>query len=157
VFRTLLRDLGYIPPAVSEFKPDDAVLEAEARIFARYLVGRTPAPDLVARYRDANRALWSGAPGPGDAERLAFVRRHPWSVGPLDAAAALLDPAGQLRSKVLVAAAILEATPAHADDFLPRAVSVAALFWRLAVSGTAAVALAFLGVLLWPLAGRSRR
>ena len=136
--------------------PDDAVLEAEARILGRYLVGRTPAPELVARYRDASRALWQGAPGPGDAERLAFVRRHSWSVGPLDAAAALLDPGGQLRSKVLVMAAILEATTVHADDFLPRSVSLGALFWRLAVSGTMAVALAVLGALLWPLAGRSR-
>ena len=136
--------------------PDHTVLEAEARIFGRYLVGRTPTPDIVARYCDASRALWQGAPGPGDAERLAFVRRHPWSVGPLDAAAALLDPGGQLRSKVLVTAAILEATPAHADDFLPRSVSVPALFWRLAVSGTVAFALAMLGALLWPLAGRSR-
>jgi hypothetical protein len=135
---------------------DDSVLEAEARIFGRYLVGRTPTADVVARYCAASRALWPGAPGPGDAERLAFVRRHPWSVGPLDGAAALLDPGGQLRSKVLVAAAILETTPAHADDFLPRSLSVPALFWRLAVSGTTAVALAVLGALLWPLAGRSR-
>ena len=140
----------------SEAVPDDAVLEAEARIFGRYLVGRTPTPDIVARYCDASRALWQGAPSPGDAERLAFVRRHPWSAGPLDAAAALFDPGGQLRGKVLVAAAILETTPAHADDFLPRSVSVAALFWRLAVSGTTAIALAVLGGLLWPLAGRSR-
>jgi hypothetical protein len=77
-------------------------------------------------------------------------------VGPLDAAAALLDPGGQLRSRVLVMAALLEATTAHADDFLPRTLSVPALLWRLAVSGTLAVAHALLGVLLWPLAGRSR-
>jgi hypothetical protein len=141
-------------PAVSEVMPDDSVLEAEARIFARYLVGRTPAPEVVARYRDASRALWPEAPGPGDARRLAFVRRHPWSVGPLDAAAALLDPAGQLRSKVLVTAAILETTTAHADDFLPRTLRLPALFWRLAVSGTVAVFEALFGALLWPLAGR---
>lgn len=132
------------------------MLEAEARIFGRYLVGRTPTPDIVARYCDASRTLWPGEPDPGDAERLAFVKRHPWSVGPLDAAAALLDPSGQLRGKVLVTAAILETTTAHADDFLPGSVSVRALLWRLAVSGTLAVALAVLGALLWPLAGRSR-
>lgn len=143
-------------PAVNDVMPDHSVLEAEARIFARYLVGRVPAADVVARYCDASRALWPDAPGPGNAERLAFVRRHPWSVGPLDGAAALLDAGGQLRSKVLVMAAILETTTAHADDFLPRTVSLPALFWRLAASGTMAVALAVLGALLWPLAGRSR-
>ena len=135
---------------------DDTVLEAEAHIFGRYLVGRPPGADVVARYRDACRALWPGAASPGDARRLAFVRRHPWSAGPLDAAAALLEPAGQLRSRVLVTAAILETTTVHADDFLPRTLSLPALFWQLAVSGTAAVAQALLGVLLWPLAGRSR-
>ena len=133
---------------------DDSVLDAEARIFARYLVGRAPTAEVVARYRAASRALWPGAPGPGDAERLAFVRRHPWSVGPLDAAAALLDPAGQLRSKVLVTAALLETTTAHADDFLPRTASLPALFWRLFASGMTAVVQAVLGVLVWPWAGR---
>lgn len=150
-------DVGYRKNEVSEAVPDDHVLEAEARIFARYLVGRPPAPEVVARYREASRALWPDAPGPGDAERLAFVRRHPWSVGPIDAAAALLDPGGQLRCKVLVTAAILETTTAHAEDFLPRTVSVRALLWRMAASGTTAVAQAVLGALLWPLAGRSRR
>jgi hypothetical protein len=135
--------------------PDDAVLEAEARIFGAYLVGRSPAADVVARYRDACRVLWPEAAGARDAARLGFVRRHPWSAGPLDAAAALLDPGGQLRSKVLVTAALLETTTAHADDFLPHTLSLSALFVSLAVSGTAAVAKALLGLLLWPLAGRS--
>lgn len=143
-------DVGY------EFEPDDSLLEAEARIFGRYLVGRTPAPELVARYCDASRALWQDAPSRGDAQRLAFVRRHPWSVGLLDAAAALLDPTGQLRSKVLVMAAILETTPDHADDFLPQTLSLPALLLRLVASGIAAVAQALVGTLLWPLAGRQR-
>jgi len=141
--------------AVSEVMPDDSLLEAEARIFGRYLVGRPPGPEVVLRYRDACRALWPDAPAAGDAGRLAFVRRHPWSVGPLDAAAALLDPGGQLRSKVLVTAAILETTTTHADDFLPRAYSLPVLLLRLTGSGTAAVAGALLGALLWPLAART--
>jgi hypothetical protein len=57
---------------------------------------------------------------------------------------------------VLVTAAILETTTTHADDFLPRTVSLPALFWRLAVSGATAVVLAALGALLWPLVRRSR-
>ena len=149
-------EFGYSPRAVSERLPDDDGFQAEALIFARYLVGRVPAAEVVARYRDACRALWPDAPAPADGRRLAFVRRHPWSVGPLDAAAALLDPAGRLRSKVLVMAALLETTTQHADDFLPRTLGLPALFLRLAVSGTLAVAAALLGALLWPLAGRSR-
>lgn len=100
--------------------------------------------------------LWPEGPAGADANRLGFVRRHPWSLGPLDAAAALLDPSGQLRSRVLVMAALLEATTSHADDFLPRAFALPALFLRLAASGSAAVAAALVGVLLWPWAGRPR-
>jgi hypothetical protein len=133
-----------------------SALEAEARLFARYLVGSPPPPELVARYRDASRVLWPTGPGPHDAARLAFVRRHPWSVGPLDAAAALLDPGGQLRGRILVASAILETTTVHADDFLPRTLPVPALLWRLIACGTVAVAQAVAGVALWPLTGRAR-
>jgi hypothetical protein len=134
----------------------DAALEAEARIFGRYLVGSAPEPALVARYCAASRTLWPSPPKPRDAAVLAFVRQRPWSVGPLDAAAALLDPGGLLRSKVLVMSALLEATPAHADDFLPRAASTGALLWRLMSSGAVAVAQAAVGALLYRLAARSR-
>jgi hypothetical protein len=134
----------------------DADLEREVRLFARYLVDAAPAPDLIERYRGAIRALWPGAPAPGQAALLGFVRRHPWSVGPLDAAAALLDPAGLLRCRILVAAAILETTPAHAAAFLPRTVPIPALLWRLAASGAASALLAAAGLALWPLARRAR-
>ena len=87
---------------------------------------------------------------------LDFVRRRPWSVGSLDGAAALLDPGGLLRSKVLVMSALLEATPGHADDFLPCSVSAPALLWRLASSGTVAVLQAAVGALLYRLVGRAR-
>ena len=134
----------------------DAALEAEARIFGRYLVGGTPEPAVVARYCAASRALWPAPPGARDSALLDFVRRRPWSVGPLDAAAALLDPGGLLRGKVLVMSALLEATPAHADDFLPRSVSARALLWRLASSGTVAVLQAAVGALLYHVVGRAR-
>jgi len=134
----------------------DAALEAEARIFGRYLVDGTPEPAVVARYCAASHALWPAPPGARDAALLDFVRRRPWSVGPLDAAAALLDPGGLLRSKILVMSALLEATPTHADDFLPRSASAPALLWRLASSGTVAVLQAAAGALLYRLVGRAR-
>ena len=134
----------------------DAALEAEARVFGRYLVGGTPEPAVVARYCAASHALWPAPPGARDAALLDFVRRRPWSVGSLDGAAALLDPGGLLRSKVLVMSALLEATPGHADDFLPCSVSAPALLWRLASSGTVAVLQAAVGALLYRLVGRAR-
>jgi len=134
----------------------DAALEAEARIFGRYLVGGTPEPAVVARYCAASRALWPAPPDARDAALLDFVRRRPWSVGSLDGAAALLDPGGLLRSKVLVMSALLEATPTHADDFLPRSASAPALLWRLASSGTVAVLQAAVGAPLYRLVGGPR-
>ena len=133
---------------------DDATLDAEATLFGRYLVGSSPGPELLARYRDASRVLWPAGASPRDAALLAFVHRHPWSVGPLDAAAALLDPGSVLRSKILLTGAILETTTTHADEFLPRTVPVPLLLWRLVASGTLAVAQAIVGAALWRVAGR---
>ena len=123
-----------------------AELAAEARRFARYLVGRDPAPALVDRYVAACRTLFPERPEPGDAAVLAFVRRHGWSVGPLDAAAGLRRPGGALRSRILVMAAILETSPEFADDFLPRHLGPVALVLRVAGAGTIAVLEAMVGL-----------
>jgi hypothetical protein len=136
---------------------DDAqALEAEARMLARYLVGRPAPPEVVARYCDANRTLLDAPPEAGEAAMVAFVRRRPWALPLLDAAAALRRPAGLLRSKALVMTAILETTPELADEFLPRHVHPLGLLLRLALSGTLAVLLAAAGLLLLPLVLRGR-
>lgn len=128
----------------------------EAQVFARYLVGRMPPPDLVERYRDASRAISSAAAPPGEEALVAFVRRHPWAVGPLDAVTSVLHPSGHLRSKILIMAAVLEASPTFADDFLPRSVSRAALAWQLVAGGAAASVLALVGLVLLPIARGAR-
>lgn len=136
--------------------PADAdELAAEGRMFARYLVGRIPPEELVERYVAASRSLFP-APGGTDAAVVTFARRHPWSVGFLDAAAGLLHPGSLLRNKILVMAAILEASPAFADDFLPRAVHPLSLGLRLAGHGTLAVGRMLLGTVVWAAASRSR-
>jgi hypothetical protein len=131
-------------------------LEAEGRVFGRYLIGRVPPPEVVARYVQASRLLFTAPVAPEEAAVVAFARRHPWSVPFLDAAAGLLRPGSLLRSKLLVLAAILEAAPALADEFLPRNVSPVGLLVRLAASGTKAVLQAVLGALLHPIVARSR-
>jgi hypothetical protein len=128
----------------------------EAHIFARYLVGRMPPADLVERYRDASRAIWSAPAPPGEETLVAFVRRHPWAVGPLDAVTSVLHSGGQLRSKILTMAAVLEASPAFADEFLPRSVSRAALAWQLVAGGAAASVQVLVGLVLLPIARRAR-
>jgi len=128
----------------------------EARIFARYLVGRDPNPAHVERYVAASRTHFPDPLAPEDAAVLAWVRRHPWSVGPLDAACGLARPGGVLRNRVLLMAAILEATPEFADEFLLPPVRPLALVLRVTGLGLAAVARTIFGVALLPLAARAR-
>jgi hypothetical protein len=133
----------------------DAELEQEGRIFAEYLVGRPPPLELVQRYVQAHRALGAKAAAASEGGLTDFVRRHPWSVGFLDAAAALLEPGGLLRGKILMMSAILETSPAFADEFLPRAVGAPALFLRLAGLGVTTTLRALVGLVLYAVAVRS--
>jgi hypothetical protein len=135
-------------------EPD--VLAAEARLFGRYLVGREPEPAVVERYVAANRTLFTEPLASEDAAALAFVQAHPWSVGMLDGASGLLRPGGALRSKILVMAAILETTPEHADEFLPRQVGPVALMVKVGAAGVRAVAEAIAGAVLLRTVARKR-
>jgi hypothetical protein len=134
--------------------PADGELEIEARVFARYLVGRVPQDELVARYLDASRAIFVEEADPREAAVLAFARRRPWSVPFLDAAAGFLRPGSLLRNKILLMGAILETSPAFADEFLPRNVGTAGLVLRILALGTAAAARAALGAPLLAAATR---
>jgi hypothetical protein len=102
----------------------------------------------VARYVAASRRHFPEPLAPDDAAVLAWIRRHPRSVGLLDAAAGLLRPGGALRSRVLLMAAVLETTPEFADDFLPHHVGPLALVLRVALAGAVAVADALGGLVL---------
>ena len=132
------------------------MLALEARRFGHYLVGRDPEPAVVARYVAASRTLFPEPLAPGDAAVVAFARTQAWATGPLDAAAGLLRPGGPLRNRILLMAAVLEATPAHADQFLPRQVGPLALVAKVGVAGLVAVASAVLGAPLHVALARSR-
>jgi hypothetical protein len=76
-------------------------LRTEAIVFGRYLIDREPAEELVARYCRANQELFAGQGNDADRAVLDFARRHPWSIGMLDAAAGLTAHDSQLRRKLL--------------------------------------------------------
>ena len=132
------------------------LVAAEARLFTRYLVGRPPPAELVDRYRAANAAIFTEPVAREDAALVAFARRHPWSVSLLDAASGLLRPGSLLRNKILLMAAILETSPAFADEFLPRDARPLRLLLTLLAHGTVAVARAALGAVVYAAAVRSR-
>lgn len=96
----------------------DDLLHAEARCFARYLVGRTPSTEVQARYA---LAMGTTPPAGRDAALLGLARRRPRTIGLLDGGLALVDPHAELRRRLYVMLAILESTPEHCDRFLPAA------------------------------------
>jgi len=133
----------------------DAALGREGQIIARYLAGGPVPDELVNRWMEACRRCFPTPLPPPDRALVDFVVRHPWSVSYLDAACGLVRRDGALRSRVLIMAAILEASAPFADEWLPRSVSRAAFVTRLAALGMVAVARTAIGLALLPLAGRT--
>jgi hypothetical protein len=119
---------------------DTARLQHEARVACRYLVGDDCPPDLIERYVRANR----DAPDTVDpVARFAFDR--PWSIPFLDAASALSSGGEELRRKLYVMAAVLEASPPFASHFLPRTDSPTATVAALVLQGSVAAFKVILG------------
>jgi len=129
--------------------------EIEARVFSRCLVGRIPPQELVDRYCEANRVLIPEPVGARDAALVGFIRKHPWSTPFLDAACGLLRPNGLLRSRMLIMAAVLEASPEFAEEFLPRTTHPVRLIVSVAGHGLLGLFRTLAGMLLYPLAARS--
>lgn len=116
-----------------------ADLRHEAVWFARYLIDAEPSDALIERYVRANTKVLHDAPTAGDEDILAFVHRHPWSVGWLDAGTAVMGDAPLLRKKLVVMMAILEATPDHIEATAPvENAGIALLVWRLGRAGAKA-------------------
>ena len=91
---------------------------AEALSFGRYLAGSWPSETDLALYL---QALETRPFDTTDRDRrtLDFVVRHPRVLGIIDGGLALRRPQSVVRQRLLLMAAILEASPAHAEQFLP--------------------------------------
>lgn len=90
---------------------------SEPWYFSRYILGRDADDDTL---RDYERAVAILAPvsSERDAQLLEFARKHVWSIGALDAALALVEPRSILRRRLLIMAAVIEASPRYVDRFL---------------------------------------
>jgi len=110
---------GAAPP---ELDPHPTRLRAEAAALGRHILGRPVDSEFVERYVAAHAHLPLEARDPGDAAVLDFALAHPVFLPCLDAAAALTRPEALLHRKAILLAAILEASPRYADQFLPRTV-----------------------------------
>ena len=93
---------------------------AESVLIGRYMLGCEPPRELQERYVAAQRILCNEEDQPDVSPELQFVHRHPWALPFIDAGAGLLQPESVVRKKIFLMTAILEATPAYAEFFLPR-------------------------------------
>jgi hypothetical protein len=90
----------------------------EAERFARYLIGSAPSRKSIQLYVGAASAK-QPALDERDEKLLRFVHEHPWSLALLDSGLALLRPNAELRRRLHLMLAVLEATPEHCARFLP--------------------------------------
>ena len=90
----------------------------ESRVFARYVLGHDATQRAIMLYERAVEEL-EGPFSDRDHAIARYAANHPWSIGALDGALALTQPASLLHQKLLLMAAILEAQPEHCDAFLP--------------------------------------
>jgi hypothetical protein len=129
-------------------------LEREARVLTRYLLDRECPADCIDAYLRAHeipaRRGWQQAPDPAS----RFALSHPWSIEVVDAAGAITRRATVLRAKLLLMSAILETSPAFADEFLARRESAVVTVIALGWSGLRAAAACFLGLPLVLALGR---
>lgn len=121
-------------------------MTAEAELFGRYLAKDTPSKKIIALYEKAmDRTV--GKVSVSDARALAFVCRHSWAIGFVDAGLAIVRPQSEVRRRLYVMFSILEATPEYAMQFLPQDQP----WWYIFVvawAGVKAAAKALLGIAL---------
>ncbi|MDB5184913.1 MAG: hypothetical protein JWN38_721 [Candidatus Saccharibacteria bacterium] len=95
----------------------DDQLTLQAQRFAQYLVHADPTPHAIQLYR---QALAQKVPlDAKDTRLLALVDRHPSLLGLVDAALPLLKPYSEVRRRLYLMLAILEASPEYYQSFVP--------------------------------------
>lgn len=112
----------------------DEVLRCEARVLGRYLVGGPPDEPAVTLYVNAIKTR-ACALNERERKRLAFIHRHPWALGFVDAGLTLIDSASEIRHRIYLMFSILESSPRYHDRFLP----VRRSWWYSTVVGSTVV------------------
>jgi hypothetical protein len=86
---------------------------------------------------------------------MRFFQRHAWSLPWLDASLAIFRRDSPLRQRVLLMAAILEASPQHAEFFLRPPPSRPSLLCGLAIRAVTSALKIACGMLLLPFVSRA--
>ena len=125
---------------------DESGLAFEAAVLGKYVLGTSPNSDVLARYQEAQELLFPLAPSGPDASLMNLALRRPALLPYLDAGAALFWGQSVLRKKLFILAAIAEATPRYAAQFLPLSLPPLVALVRLAGFGMKAGAKLMIGI-----------
>lgn len=137
---------------MTEAPEKDAALEREARVITRYLLGEEPGREHVAAYVNANATLFAAS----EDALVAFCRRRPFWLPLVDSGAGWLDNGCLLRRKILLMAAILEASTRFAPHFLPGETTTRLDLVRVVATGAVAALRTLLGIPLLLLLRKAR-
>lgn len=103
-------------------------LEEQAKIISRYLVGHTPSRAIRQRYVQAIQASPLQI-SKADHQLLQYITRHPWAIGIIDAFLVFSNPESEVRRRLYVLFAILEASPEDNNKFLPTKRNASYIFY----------------------------
>jgi hypothetical protein len=133
----------------NEFLKDPDALLREGADIARYLTGTSTPVEVLDRYVEAHRIIFSDEPTQSERSAVAFIRRHPAAIPYVDAACSLLHPHGLLRNKILLMVALIETTPHFADMFFPEPLSKTSALIRIAGCGLRGIMNTIIGLALY--------
>ena len=120
-------------------------LEEQSNSFGYYLL-RQPVPaQVIDRYFLTIQDL-SVHLSDQDTKLLEFITKHRWSIGFIDSGLALGRPDSEVRHRLFIMFALLEATPDFHDYFLPKKLHFM-YFFIVIYTGFKALIKAFVGVL----------
>ncbi|HVX58663.1 MAG TPA: hypothetical protein VG964_02910 [Candidatus Saccharimonadales bacterium] len=129
----------------------DELIKRQAEIFCHYLTGRRVTDKAVRDFSEA-MARTASTLSSHDEKLVRFAVKHPWSVGYLDGALALVEPEAELRRRLYFMFSILEASPDYHAEFLPQRRSPSYIF-IIAVAGVRSVIRALAGMILVKVVG----
>ncbi len=122
-------------------------LEQEARLITNYLVGKPCTDELVQRYVEANKKHAIQIL-PEEQKLWRMALRGVFWMSCIDSGLALVSPKSQIRRKIFVMLAILEASVDYCDDFLPKTRNKLHVLILLVIQGFKAILFALFGLFL---------
>ncbi len=130
-----------------EALPPEKVGIAEAKLISVYLANNSCSDDLAKRYLDAI-TIQDIRLSDTELKIWNWAIKSSFRLGAIDSGLALQNPKSQIRRKIFLMMAIMEASTAYCDAFIPKEKSKISVLFNISWLGVRAVALALIGVLV---------